>query len=124
MSYFLHSVCLNAFPTSRNKIFWIPSWIPMLPEPTVQFNLDPRTYQQVTNIIRKMKISGSPCPLDQLSTIFFKQCPFLRIYLTELMKAIWVSGNIPNEWKNVCTVLIHKKDNTNTMSYHSQINTT
>ena len=41
----------------------------MLPEPTVEFNLDPPTYEQATNVIRKMKTSGSPCPLDQLSII-------------------------------------------------------
>ena len=114
------SECLSYFTkvlskVNPNKIFRIPSWIPMLPEPTVQFNLDPPTYQLVTNVIRKMKTSGSSCPLDQLSRpiICFKRCRFLRTYLTELIKAIWLSGNIPDEWKKACTVLIYKKDNTN-----------
>ena len=40
-------------------IFQIPSWIPMLPDPVIEFNLEPPTYQQVTNIISKMKTSGS-----------------------------------------------------------------
>jgi hypothetical protein len=30
----------------------------MLPDPVIEFNLEPPTYQQVTNIIRKMKTSG------------------------------------------------------------------
>ncbi len=60
-----------------------------------------------------MKTSGSPSPLDQLSIICFKQCPFLRSYLTELIRAVWLSGSIPDEWKKACTILIHKKDDTN-----------
>ena len=99
-----------------NKLFTIPSWIPLLPDPQVQFDLDPPSYQQITNIIRKMKASGSPCPLDQLSIISFKRCPFLRTYLTDLIHAVWLSGTIPSEWKKACTILIHKKDDTNSSS--------
>ena len=60
-----------------------------------------------------MKSSGSPCPLDQLSIICFKQCPYLRTYLSELIHEIWLSGTVPTEWKKACTILIHKKGNTN-----------
>ena len=49
------------------KLFHIPSWIPRLSDPQVEFDLDPPSYQQVTAVIRKMKASGSPCPLDQIS---------------------------------------------------------
>ena len=96
-----------------NRLFNIPSWIPKLPDPEVQFNLDPPTYQQITNVIRKMKSSGSPCPLDQLSIISFKHCPYLRTYLTELIHDILLSGTVPTEWKRACTILIHKKGNNN-----------
>ena len=95
-----------------NRLFNIPSWIPKLSDPEVQFNLDPPTYQQITNVIRKMKSSGSPCPLDQLSIICFKRCPYLRTYLSELIQEIWLSGTVPNECKKACTILIHKKGNT------------
>ena len=99
-----------------NKLFKIPDWIPMLPDPINEFDLTPPTYQQITNIIRKMKTSGSPCPLDQISIICFKRCPYLRSYLTELIQAVWLSGNIPEEWKKACTILIHKKDNSDSPS--------
>ena len=47
-----------------------------------------------------MKTSGSPCPLDQLSIICFKRCPYLRTYLTELIRSVWLSGTIPVEWQS------------------------
>ena len=95
------------------KLFVIPNWIPKLSDPVFKFDLDTPTYQQVTNIIRKMKSSGSPCPLDQLSIICFKRCPYLRSYVADLMHETWRSGTVPTEWKRACTILIHKKGNTN-----------
>ena len=95
-----------------NKPFNIPSWIPKLNSPTTQFNLDPPTYNEITNVIRKMKPSGSPCPLDQISVMCLKRCPYLRTYLTEIIHAAWSSGTVPSEWKKACTILIHKKEET------------
>ena len=106
---FSMSGCLSYFTNilakiNPNKVFNIPSWIPLLPDPTIEFNLDPPTYQQITDMIRKVKTSGSPCPLDQVSIICFKRYPFLRSYLTELIRAVWLSGSIPDEWKKACTI--------------------
>ena len=56
-----------------------------------------------------MKSSGCPCPLDQISSICFKRCPFLRTVITRLLRTIWRSGSIPHEWKKACTILAHKK---------------
>ena len=53
-----------------NKTFCITSWILKFASTQAPFKLDPPlTYQEITNVIRKMKPSGSPCPLDQLSVI-------------------------------------------------------
>ena len=111
------SECLNYFKKTLcsinpNKLFHIPSWIPKLSDPIVNFDLQPPTYRQVTNIIRRMKASGSPCPLNQLSIICFKRCPFLRTYLTEVIRSVWSSKSVPAEWKKACSILIHKKGNT------------
>ena len=81
------------------KVFNLPSWIPTLSDPGIPFNLEPPTYQQISNVIRKMKASGSPSPLDQLSIICFKQCPFLRTYLSEIIGTAWSTGSVPSEWK-------------------------
>ena len=58
-----------------------------------------------------MKASGSPYPLDQISVICFKRCPFLPTVITILLSTIWRSSNIPSEWKKACTILVHKKGN-------------
>jgi len=56
-----------------------------------------------------MKASASPCPLDQVSIISFKRCPYLCSYLTDLIRCAWFSGVVPSAWKRACTVLVHKK---------------
>ena len=99
------------FFRSKNpsKCFSIPSWIPPFPQPSVPYNLTPPSYEQVTKVILRMKASGSPCPLDKFSIIPFKRCPYLRTYITEVIRILWTSGVIPDEWKQACTVLVHKK---------------
>ena len=94
---------------SPNKAFHIPAWIPSFSAPQTPFNLDVPAYQQITNGICKMKSSGSPCPLDQISIICFKRCSFLSSYLIEIIHATWMSGVFPSDWKKACTILIHKK---------------
>ena len=37
----------------------------------------------------------------------------MRSYLTDLIREIWLSKTVPTEWKKACTILIHKKGNTN-----------
>ena len=109
--------CLNYFiktlsSINPTKVFNLPGWIPSLSDPEIPFNLEPPTYEQITNVIRKIKASGSPCPLDQISIICFKRCPALRTFLTEIIRTAWQSGSVPKEWKKACTILIHKKGNT------------
>ena len=58
-----------------------------------------------------MKSSSSPCPLDKISIICFKRCPYLRSLLTKIIRVVWESGHVPMEWKKACTVLVHKKGN-------------
>ena len=64
-----------------------------------------------------MKSSASLCPLDQLSIICFKRCPYLRSYLTNIIHESWKSQAVPTTWKKACTILIHKKGNTSDLSH-------
>ena len=43
------------------------------------------------------------------SIIPFKRCPYLRTYITEVFSLLWKSGEIPDNWKQACTVLVYKK---------------
>ena len=68
-----------------------------------------------------MKISGSPCPLDQISIIALKCSPYLRTYLTEIISQAWKAKTIPDTWKKAVTILIHKKDTTDDPSHFRPI---
>ena len=60
-----------------------------------------------------MKASGSPCPLNQISIICFKKCPFLRTYLRAICEEIWATKEIPSIWCKATTIHIYKKGDTN-----------
>ena len=95
--------------TTPHKIFKCPSWIPSLPDPSIPFNHSPPSYKKGTNVIRRMKTSVSACPLDKISIISFKRCPYLRSFLTNIICVFWESDHIPANWKKACTVLFRKK---------------
>ena len=42
----------------------------------------------------------------------YERCPYLRSFITEVIRVIWLSHEVPNEWKSACTILIHKKGET------------
>ena len=68
-----------------------------------------------------MKASTSPCPLDKISLIRFTRCPYLRSFLTEIIRVIWLSGRVPQEWKKAATILIHRKGSTDDLAYFRPI---
>ena len=107
-TYFRNSFkCAN-----RLKRFFIPNWIPRFEPPSVAFNLSPPMYHQINKIIKRMKASGSPCPLDQISILCYKRCPFLRSYIHVICKEVWIQQYIPTIWRRAVTILIHKKGST------------
>ena len=90
---FTETECISYFKStfsalSSNKLFNIPTWIPQFAPPQMPFNSDPPSYHQVSKVIRKMKSSGSPSPLYQISILCFKRCPYLRSHLTEIIRAV------------------------------------
>ena len=56
-----------------------------------------------------MKSSGSPCPIDQLSIICFKRCPYLRSYILNVCNEVISKNSIPESWMKAVTMLIYKK---------------
>ena len=96
--------CLNPL-----KVFIIPDWIPPFEKPKSQFNLSSPSYREITKIIKRMKTSGSPCPLDQISIICLKRCPYLRSFMTSLCCEVFNTKTYPSAWKKAATILIYKK---------------
>ena len=87
----------KVFKSSKNHEFVLPSWIPHLPEPAnSDFNINLPTYQEVTRVIRRMKAGKCPCPLDQVSVIVLKRCPYLRTFLTSIIEKVWQTKRMPN----------------------------
>ena len=116
-SSFNKLTCYNYFKkvfkaTSPRPIFTILIWLTKFNQPNHAFDDTPPTYVQITNIIRKIKYNGSPCPLDQMPVIAFKRSAYLRFYLTKIIQEAWCNRTIPEAWKKAVTILIHKKDST------------
>ena len=82
-------------------------------DPTINFNLKPPTYAEITKIISKMKSSALPCPLDQISVVAFKKCPILCSHLTKIIQLAWKARTFPKLWKSGVTVLAYKKGDPN-----------
>ena len=80
---------------------------------TINFNLKPPTYAEITKIISKMKSSALPCPLDQISVVAFKKCPILCSHLTKIIQLAWKARTFPKPWKSGVTVLAYKKGDPN-----------
>ena len=60
--------------TNKNIVYTISDWIPSFPSPSVPFNHEKPSFSDITKIVKRMKASGSPCPIDQISVIVFKRC--------------------------------------------------
>ena len=97
---------------NRVKQFQIPSWIPTFREPSCRFDLNSPSYAEICKVIKRMKSKGFPCPLDQISIICFKKCPYLRTYITAICAKVWETNHIPSSWKRAVSILIYKKDAT------------
>ena len=57
-----------------------------------------------------MKSSASLFPIDQISVIVLKKCPYLRTYIQRLISTLWTRGDFPTVQKRDKTGLAYKKD--------------
>ena len=95
------------FKCQNKKLFTIPSWMPTLPNGIKVSTWRHHHTKRFQKFMWRMKSRKSPCPLDQLSVIMLKRCPFLRTYLSQIIKQVWNSKNIPAAWCSATTILIH-----------------
>ena len=61
--------------------------------PKQDFNRNAPTYIELNRIIWKMKTASATCPLDQISIITLKRCPYLLSYLLEMIKTAWKANS-------------------------------
>ena len=111
---FSNAACFEYFSKLFKKkrsaaSFTRPDWMPSYENPEKDFNCNAPTYAELNKIIGKMRTASAACPLDQISIITLKRCPYLRTYLLEIIRTAWESKQSPADWKQAITVLIHKK---------------
>ena len=95
---------------SENRQFNFPSWLKPFPAASSNFDSECPSYREITKRIRRMRSSGSPCPIDQISIIPFKRCPILRTQLWRILSKCWTKKRIPIIWKRAVAVFIYKRD--------------
>ena len=67
----------------------------------------------------RMKSGASPCPLDQISVIPLKKCPYLRTFLWRIISSAWTRAEFPKAWKQGITILAYKKGfGTDPVNFH------
>ena len=95
--------------TNHHKAFELPVSMELLENPSSSFNGEKPIYLENTNIINKMKSSGSSCPHDQISIIILKRYPIPRTIIHKIISHYWMNKIFPRSWKRAFTNLIHKK---------------
>ena len=93
----------------KRNDFRMPTWMKALREPPHIFNFEPPSYREVTKVIMRTKSRASPCPLDQISVIPLKKCPYLRTFLWRIISSAWNRVEFPKAWKQGITILAYKK---------------
>ena len=115
---FNNSVCelyFNNILSEKSPLrpFAKPEWMPMLDQPLIPFDPDlSPSFTDISRIVSSMKAGTSPCPLDSISIIAFKNCPILRTHLARLLAACWARKHFPKVWRRAIVTLIHKKGST------------
>ena len=107
---FNREICTNYFSkilrtTRPLRSYVIPECIPKFSRPTIDFPREPPSYQEIAKIIRKMKASGSPCPLGQVSVICLKR---FNVFNRNCSGNFEVRSH-PRDVKKAVSILIHKK---------------
>ena len=98
------SKCYHGEPRAYSQ----PSWMPSLAAPTVQFNEDDITLDEIVRAIKKARSRSSPSPFDGIPYIVFKKCTSLLPALHNLFNLCWACSIVPSAWKLAAIRLIGK----------------
>ena len=94
-----------------NKVFYYSNLDPRTEPTEKNFDLSTPRYK-ICKIIKSMKSPGSPCPLEQVSIICIKRCPYLSTYKLNMCRSLKNESNTA-AWTRATTIQIYKKGDTN-----------
>ena len=105
------STAQNFFKTvysSEEREFHHPSWLPVAPSPAHPFDEGPLLPEELEHVIRRVRSSASPSPLDQIPYQVLRRCPSIRSALLHLFNICWAGRTVPKSWKEGVIRLIPK----------------
>ena len=78
-----------------------PVWMHTPPSPIFQTVLDSGeiVVEEISLAIKCSWCSSSPSPIDKISYLILKRCPFLLTALLDLFNCCWSKSTIPSQWK-------------------------
>ena len=79
-------------------------------QPSIPFNMEPPSWQEITRSVRRKRNGASP-GLDALTYVLFKKCPAILSLAPRLFSMIWLSRAVPADWAVAYTILLAKSDN-------------
>lgn len=84
-------------------------WVSRRRNPSRAISTSPPTLEEVKNTLRQLKNNKSPGPDNLPAELFKYAAEPLADELTPMLRHIWETNNIPNEWKKGTIVTIPKK---------------
>ena len=93
---------------ARPQHFSRPDWLPSSPSPSVTFNTDEISTNEIMHVIQNTKSRSSASLLDGISYKIRKKCPSLVPALCHIYNLCWESASVPQAWKKAVVRLIPK----------------
>ena len=76
--------------------------------PSVEFNGDPISIEEIQAVIKRARSASTPAPFDQIPYQVFKKCQSLTQGLYSLFQCCWSTATVPTSWKLAGIKLIGK----------------
>ena len=97
--------------SERNYSYSPPPGLPRPAKPSIPFNLEKPSEDEISKIIWKKKNNSSP-GLNGIGYLVYKRCPGVKQRLISLLQRIWVKKKIPTSWCVARIKLLAKTDDT------------
>ena len=95
--------------SSQQRSFRTPDWLPPPDDPTIPFNTEGISLDELFQAMKKVCCSSAPSPFDQISYSIICNCPALVPALLDLYNECWKKSEVPSLWRVASIQLIPKK---------------